>query len=170
MATHGNRMQITYPEKLDGKNWNLWNKCVTNVFILQGLKSVVEHGYEVKMVKTSETNDTLKMCPTTEANVMLDMYAQNLILSHMVGSISVLVDGSTTSHQMWRALLDRFEGNDQMKRTKPMGLDQKFDSFRMIEGESVDDMYTRMNHIKNGFTALGESLTIEQRQSITITT
>jgi len=29
----------------------------------------------------------------------------------------------------------------------------------MIEGESVDDMYTRMSHIRNGYTALGEKLT-----------
>ena len=162
MTTNGNRMQITYPDKLDGKNWNLWKRCMLNVFTIQGLRSVVEEGFEVIMVTTSDTDKTPKICHATELNITSDVYSQNLILTHMMGSLSVLVDGCETSHKMWRALLDRFEGNDQMKRTKLMGLEQLFDSFRMNEGESVDDMYSRMNHIKNGFTALGESFTNSQ--------
>src|SRR5665213_3611943 len=157
MTTNDNRMQITYPDKLDGKNWNLWKRCMLNVFTIQGLRSVVAEGFEVIMVSTSDTDKTPKICHVTELNLTSDVYTQNLILTHMMGSLSVLVDGCNTSHQMWRALLDRFEGNNQMKRTKLMGLEQQFDSFRMIESEFVDDMYTRMNHIKNGFTAPGES-------------
>ena len=63
---------------------------------------------------------------------------------------------------MWNALLNRFEGSEQMKRTKLMGLEDKFDNFHMIDGESVDDMYTRMIHIRNGYTAIGAKLTNER--------
>ena len=63
--------------------------------------------------------------------------AQNLILTNMTESMSVITDGCINSNEMWRALVDRFEGNNQMKRTKLMGLEQQFDCFRMIEGESI---------------------------------
>jgi hypothetical protein len=77
----------------------------------------------------------------------------------MLNNFSVIIDGCENSNEMWKALLNRFEGNNQMKRTKLMGLEQQLDNFRMIEGEPVEDMYTRMSHIRNGFTALGEKLT-----------
>ena len=73
-------MQITYPEKLDGKNWNLWKRCMLNVFTIQGLRSVVEEGFEVIMVSTSDTNKTPKICHATELNITSDVYAQNLTL------------------------------------------------------------------------------------------
>ena len=129
MASIGNRNQITYPEKLDGKNWNLWKRCMLNVFTIQRLRSVVENGFEVFTVSTSETDPTRKLCHATDLDVTSDTYAQNLILTNIVGSLSIIVDGCTKSHSMWRALLDRFEGNDRMKRTKIMGLEQSFDRF-----------------------------------------
>ena len=120
MASNGNRNQITYPDKLDGNNWNLWKRCMLNVFSIQKLRSVVEKGFEVYTVSTSEIDPTRKICHGTDLNVTADTYAQNLILTNIVGSLSIIVDGCTTSHAMWRSLLDRFEGNDKMKRTKLM--------------------------------------------------
>ena len=105
------------------------------------------------------TGSTTVFNKATEDNIILDRMAQNLILSHMNSNLTLILEGSITSYDMWKALLNRFEGNDQMKRTKLMGLEQQLENFRMIEGESVDEMYTRMSHIRNGFTALVESLT-----------
>ena len=113
MAFNNTKMQITYPDKLYGKNWNLWKRCMLNVFTIQGLKSVVEDGFQITMITGPDNKSSLSA--DSALNETFDVYAQNLILTNMVGSLSVLVDGCDTSHKMWCALLDRFEGNDQMK-------------------------------------------------------
>jgi hypothetical protein len=53
----------------------------------------------------------------------------------------------TTANDMWNALLTRYEGNIQIKRTKLTGLEIKFENFRIEDGEILEDMYTRLMHI-----------------------
>jgi hypothetical protein len=59
---------------------------------------------------------------------------------------------------MWETLLNRFEGNTQMKRTKLMGLESEFENFYIQERESIENMYLGLMHILNEFDEIGESL------------
>jgi gag-polypeptide of LTR copia-type len=59
---------------------------------------------------------------------------------------------------MWETLLNRFEGNSQMKRTKLMDIESEFENFCIQEGESIENMYLRLMHILNEFDEVGESL------------
>jgi gag-polypeptide of LTR copia-type len=59
---------------------------------------------------------------------------------------------------MWETLLNRFEGNTQLKRTKLMGLESEFENFCIQEGEFIENMYLRLMHILNEFNEVGESL------------
>jgi mRNA-degrading endonuclease YafQ of YafQ-DinJ toxin-antitoxin module len=59
---------------------------------------------------------------------------------------------------MWETLLNIFEGNSQIKRIKLMGLESKFENFCIQEGESIENMYSRLMHILNEFDEVGESL------------
>jgi hypothetical protein len=45
-----------------------------------------------------------------------------------------------------------------MKRTKLMGLESEFENFYIQEGESIENMYSRLMHILNQFDEVGESL------------
>jgi hypothetical protein len=45
-----------------------------------------------------------------------------------------------------------------MKRTKLMGLESEFENFCIQEGESIDNMYSRLMHILNEFDEVRESL------------
>jgi gag-polypeptide of LTR copia-type len=59
---------------------------------------------------------------------------------------------------MWETVLNKFEGNTQMKRTKLMVLESEFENFYIQEGESIENMYSRLMHILNEFDEVGESL------------
>jgi gag-polypeptide of LTR copia-type len=59
---------------------------------------------------------------------------------------------------MWEILLNKFEGNNQMKRTKLMGLESEFENFYIQEGESIENIYSRLMNILNEFDEVGESL------------
>jgi gag-polypeptide of LTR copia-type len=60
--------------------------------------------------------------------------------------------------EMWETLLNRFEGNSQMKRTKLMGMESKFEKKFIQEEESIENMYSRLMYILNKFDEVGESL------------
>jgi hypothetical protein len=50
------------------------------------------------------------------------LYSINLISE----VITLTFDNITSTRDMWLALLNRFEGDTQIKRTKNMGLETKF--------------------------------------------
>jgi endonuclease III-like uncharacterized protein len=60
---------------------------------------------------------------------------------------------------MWLVLLNRFESNTQIKRTKIMDLEIKFENFKMEDHESIKEIYNRLLSIQNEFSDLDESLT-----------
>jgi gag-polypeptide of LTR copia-type len=59
---------------------------------------------------------------------------------------------------MWEILLNRFEGNSQMKRTNLIGLESEFKNFCVQKGESIENIYSRLMHILNKFDEVEESL------------
>jgi gag-polypeptide of LTR copia-type len=89
----------------------------------------------------------------------LNDYAVNVILNSASESIALVFGNMTSARDMWLALLNRFEGNTQINRTKIMGLETKFENFKMEDHESIEEMYNRLLSIQNEFSDLGESLT-----------
>jgi gag-polypeptide of LTR copia-type len=85
-------------------------------------------------------------------------YVVNVILNSVSERIAILFGNTEIASEMWETLLNRFEGNSQMKRTKLMGLESEFEFFCIQEGESIENMYSRLMHILNEFDEVGESL------------
>jgi gag-polypeptide of LTR copia-type len=85
-------------------------------------------------------------------------YVVNVILNSVSERIAILFGNTEIASEMWETLLNRFEGNSQMKRTKLMGLESEFKFFCIQEGESIENMYSRLMHILNEFDEVGESL------------
>jgi gag-polypeptide of LTR copia-type len=101
--------------------------------------SIVEYGYEPKYNTTTHSL-------TTESQIDkgLNDCALNVILNSVSEPITLVFDNMTSARDMWLALLNRFEGNTQIKRTKIMGLETKFENFKMEDHESIEDMYNRL--------------------------
>jgi hypothetical protein len=60
--------------------------------------------------------------PKLRRDIMIMLYSINLISE----VITLTFDNITSARDMWLALLNRFEGDTQIKRTKNMGLETKF--------------------------------------------
>jgi hypothetical protein len=54
-------------------------------------------------------------------------YAVKVILNSVSERITILFGTTEITSEMWETLLNRFEGNSQMKRIKLMGLEIKFE-------------------------------------------
>jgi gag-polypeptide of LTR copia-type len=85
-------------------------------------------------------------------------YAVNVILNSVSEKIAIQFGITEIASEMWETLLNRFEGNTQMKRTKLMGLESEFENFCIQEGELIENIYSRLMHILIEFDEVGESL------------
>jgi hypothetical protein len=60
-------------------------------------------------------------------------YAVNVILNLVSERIAILFGTTEIASEMWETLLNRFEGNSQMKIIKLMGLESEFENFCIQE-------------------------------------
>jgi gag-polypeptide of LTR copia-type len=95
---------------------------------------------------------------TTKSQIDKDLndYAVNIVLNSVNEPISLVFDNMTSARDMWLALLNRFEDNTQIKRTKIMGLETKFENFKMKDHKLIEEMYNRLLSIQNEFSDLSE--------------
>jgi gag-polypeptide of LTR copia-type len=115
---------------------------------------IIEHGYESKYNITTHSLTT-----ETQIDKGLNDCAVNAIFNSVSELIALVFGNMTSARDMWLALLNRFEGNTQIKRTKIMGLETKFKNFKMEDHESIEEMYNRLLSIQNEFLDLREPLT-----------
>jgi hypothetical protein len=81
---------------------------------------------------------------------------KNVTTNSVTEHIALVFDNVTRANDMGQALLDRCEGNTQIKCTKIMRLKIKFENFIVEDNESIEEMYTRLMSIQNKFMDLGE--------------
>jgi mRNA-degrading endonuclease YafQ of YafQ-DinJ toxin-antitoxin module len=126
---------------------------MVNYLNILDLWDVVQHGYI-----SHYDPSNLTMTQKTKKLKSRNDYAVNVILNSVSENITILFGTTEIASEMWETLLNRFEGNTQMKRTKLMGLESEFENFYIQEGESIENMYSRLMHILNEFDEVGESL------------
>ena len=64
----------------------------------------------------------------------------------------------TSAYHIWYTLITTHEGNIQVKKIKFDLFSSQYDSFYMLDGESIDDMLTRFTTIPNRLIFLGKSI------------
>jgi len=130
-----------------------WKKTMINYLNILELWDVVNKGYTPIF-----TTDTKIETPESKQTKKDNDLAINAIINLVSESVALIFGSSSTAKEMWDALVNRYEGNTQIKRTKLTGLEAKFETFKVEDGESIEDMYNRLMHIQNEFIELGEPL------------
>ena len=67
------------------------------------------------------------------------------------------VQQCSTAHEIWGTLEVTYEGTSQVKVNKVSLLINKYELFKMKEGEGIQEMFDRFNDILNGLRALGKT-------------
>jgi hypothetical protein len=124
-------MHVKEPSILDlnCKNFNFWKKYMVNYLNILGFWDVVQHGF----VPHYHPNNLTMTQKAKELKSQND-YAVNVILNSVSEKITILFGTTEIASEMWEILLNRFEGNTQMKRTKLMGIESEFKNFCIQEG------------------------------------
>ena len=66
-------------------------------------------------------------------------------------------------YEIWQHLLVTHEETSQVKRAKIDLLRSQYESFKMIDDESIDCMITRFTKITNALSSLGDDISNDQK-------
>ena len=70
-----------------------------------------------------------------------------------------------STYEIWQHLLVTHEGTSQVKRAKIDLLRFQYESFRIQENESIDDMITKFTKITNALASLYDEINNDQKVS-----
>lgn len=68
------------------------------------------------------------------------------------------VHNCTTAFEIWHTLEVTNEGTSQVKESKMVLLSNQLENFKIIEGETLNEMYTRFTNIINSCRMFGKNL------------
>jgi hypothetical protein len=86
----------------------------------------------------------------------LDNIARNVLYTTMDKTVFSKIKSCKTAKEIWDSLAIMCEGTDQIKENKLTLAMQKFESFKMKAGETVDKLDGRFTEIINELTSLGK--------------
>ncbi|KAJ4793822.1 Pol [Rhynchospora pubera] len=145
---------IEKPDKFGStcKNFRYWKRCMVVYLNLIDLWEVVDKPYTPICDSEGRETHASKTIRTKNDN------AVNVLLNSVHESIAAIFGSSTSAHEMWVSLLNRYEGNSLIKSSRQFELESRLDNFRIREGECIEEMYTRFIQLLDEFTNIGETL------------
>ena len=150
------------------KDFSHWKISMINYFNILEVWDIVEKGYEPKYDKT--TNQlTIESKIAEEENLC----AENAILSSIGDSVKIEFDNMTNAHDMWKALINRYEGNDQIKKKDLDDSSEVSTSFinevnlelENIDYESEIELTTECIEIDDTSTVLNDGLIYQNEET-----
>ena len=141
-------------------NFAQWKLGMKNYLSILDVWDIIEKGYVPKLTDAGD-----KLTTTSKREKKENDNAVNAIyysVSESVRNVLSMSKYMDSAHNMWNALVNHYEGNAHIKRTKRSGLNTRFESFRVEDGESIDDMYSRLMSIQNEFFNIDEPLDDER--------
>ncbi|VFQ81436.1 unnamed protein product [Cuscuta campestris] len=160
----GEGQSTSRPPLFDGTNYTYWKERM-RIYIRSTnfqLWLVIKNGEETPMKKVDE-----KLVPKTEDEFdaedikEVENYAKaiNMLYCAVNPDDYRKISCCTTAKEMWDKLEVTYEGTDQVREAKIDFLTQKYEMFRMKEGEKIDDMFDRFSKIINDLHALKKTYT-----------
>ena len=104
-------------------NFSYWKMCMVNFLNLIDVWDIIEKGYSPKYNAGTKVLTTESKLEKTK-----NESAINVILNFINEQIAIDFEDSSNARDMWLALLNRYEGNTQIKRTKLNSLETQFEN------------------------------------------
>jgi len=158
------------PPYFDGTDY-YYSKGKMRLFLISQdnyMWPVVESGNFVPMTTATATSTSV-VKPQTEwskeenEKVLLNSKAQLYLTCALSREEYDRVEECTTAKEIWEALKIHHEGTSHVKEERiDMGV-KKFETFKMRESETIDEMFARLTIIVNELRSLGKTYTIHER-------
>ena len=73
------------------------------------------------------------------------------------------VSAFESAKEIWDCLKTAHEGTEQVKESKIDMLTSRYENFKMKEGETIHDMFTKLSSITNELRSLGEPISMTKQ-------
>jgi len=136
-----------------GIDWQCWTIIVNGPLAIDEVDS---KGLKVAKPESKYGEDDFKIA---EKNSKAISILQNGISEEEYNRVSAC----TTAKEIWDNLELAYEGTSQVKQLRIALLTQKYEMFKMLDGEDIKSMSTRFSSITNELRNLGKPITQEDR-------
>ena len=135
----------TYLQSID---YDLWHIVCYGPYIPMHVVDGVE---TIKKYDAYNENDKKMMSKNAKAKYALICGLDRDIFKN--------IEHASSAHDMWKMLEVTHQGTSAMKETKIQLLVTQYENFKMLQHDTIANMYTRFTTITNGLNSLGKVLT-----------
>src|ERR1051325_6586397 len=145
----------------DGEDFAYW-KDRLEIFISgydPDLWDVVLDGYKHPVDAKGNKIDRKSMEKQQNIDYKNHHKARSILLSAISKMEYEKITNKDTTYDIFESLRMSHEGNAQVKETKALALIQKYEAFKMEEGESIEQMFSRFQTLTAGLRVLDKGYT-----------
>ncbi|KAF7824928.1 DUF4219 domain-containing protein/UBN2 domain-containing protein [Senna tora] len=143
---------IKRPPLFDGTNYALW-KIKMKIFIQSqnvDVWRVISQGPHVITRPESEWNES------DSKKVQLNSQAIHYLFCAVNSSLFKFICKCSSAKEMWEKLQGMYEETEEVRKSRIYMLNSQYESFRMEEGEGVEEMFGRFETIVYELEFLGK--------------
>src|ERR1044072_2941847 len=159
MASSSENKDNTYSAKtpiFDGEKFDYWKDRIESFFLSfdVDLWDIVVEGYEHPKDDEGKAISRSQMTDAQKKTFKDHHKARTILLNAISYAEYEKITDKETAKSIFDSLQMTHEGNTQVKETKALALIQKYEAFRMDEGESVETMFSRFLMVVAGLRVL----------------
>lgn len=147
------------PPLFDGKDYSIWkNKMKAFLRAKDPLEwELVQNGVSPNSSSSKEISSDADLQTQSELKKRQDTDAKAIHSLYCALSTSEYnrISSCDSAKEIWDILSVTYEGTDRVKETRTNILLNQYESFKMKEGESITDMFSRFTEITNGLAYQG---------------
>ena len=127
--------------QFDGTGFQRWKILMQTHLQVTGLEvwNVVNEGIKFKTLKEKQN----------------DVIAKSIILSSLSDNIFNRVYSCENANELWKAIIENHEGTEDVTNERYHIHIDKFNSFKQLDEENAESMYSRLNTLVNEINSLG---------------
>src|SRR3954463_12703337 len=151
----------TRPPLFDGENFEYWKDKLESYFLgLDGeLWNLLMDGYKLP-VKASGVRLTRQEMDDDQKKLFKNHHKSRTVLLNAIPHAEYeKISNRETVHDIYESLKMTHEGNAQVKETKALALIQKYEAFKMEDGEDIEKMFSRFQTLTAGLRVLDKGYT-----------
>ncbi|KAL2330602.1 hypothetical protein Fmac_018183 [Flemingia macrophylla] len=152
---------INRPPLFCGDNYAFW-KVRMKIFMQSVHRSiwqavVTDYKVPTMLVNGKEVEKPFEEWDQTEMRrAEIDAKALNIIHSALNSDEFFRISAYATAKEAWEIIKVTHEGTPEVRRARKNTLIQEYETFRMIQGETIMDMQKRFTHIINHLKGFGK--------------
>ena len=146
----------------DGEKFDYWKDTIKSFFLAYDadLWDICIDGYIHPVDESGQKIDRKRMIDHQKRKFRNHHKARSILLSVISYAEYEKITNRESTKHMFNSLRMTHEGNTQVKETKALALIQKYEAFKMEEGETIETMFSRFQILVAGLKVLDKGYSI----------